>query len=121
MCATSTQWARQHLARQLGFLVRSCQAFDTGYVDEAIRMATVLRVLMYDTRASTSVLTHLNAKDTVRLLGTCPELRSLMPGAPADFDLAKFDECDQNPWGAVGVGIGRAPGVESHRPWGDYW
>jgi hypothetical protein len=91
MCTTSTQWARQHLARQLGFLLRSCHAFDEGYVDEAIRIATVLRVLVYDTRASTSVLTHLNAKDTIRLLSTCPELRSLIPGTPTDVDLAKFD------------------------------
>ncbi len=54
-------------------------------------MATVLRVLMYDTRASTAMFTHRNAQDPVRLLSTGPALRSLMPGAPADVDLAKFD------------------------------
>lgn len=39
---------KEQLKRQLGFLHRSCQLFDIGYVDEAIRIATCLRVLFYD-------------------------------------------------------------------------
>ncbi|WP_205064486.1 hypothetical protein [Pantoea coffeiphila] len=52
---------RAHLARQLSFLKRSCEAYDAGATDEAIRMATVIRVLIHNTRASTSLLKHLNA------------------------------------------------------------
>lgn len=52
---------RTHLVRQLGFLWRSCAAYDQGCTEEAIRIATVIRVLLHDTRNSTSLLKHLNA------------------------------------------------------------
>lgn len=52
---------RSHLARQLAFLKRSCEAYDVGATDEAIRMATIIRVLVHNTKASTSLLKHLNA------------------------------------------------------------
>lgn len=58
---------RAHLSRQLSFLKRSCEAYDTGATDEAIRMATVIRVLVHDTKASTSLLKHLNAT-TINLI-----------------------------------------------------
>jgi hypothetical protein len=58
------------LARQLGFLERSCASFDAGFLDEAVRIATAVRVLLHDTRSSTSLLKHLNAK-TINILSTC--------------------------------------------------
>jgi hypothetical protein len=51
---------KSHLFRQLGFLWRSCDAYDRGHLDEAVRIATVIRVLIHDTPASTSLLRHLN-------------------------------------------------------------
>jgi hypothetical protein len=54
---------KAHLFRQLGFLWRSCQAYDEGYIDEAVRIATVIRVLIHDTQASTSLLKHLDAEN----------------------------------------------------------
>lgn len=61
---------KSHLDRQLSFLARSCGAFDEGYHDEAIRIATVVRVLVHQTKNSTSLLKHLNAT-TIDLLNTC--------------------------------------------------
>lgn len=58
-----------HLARQLSFLKRSCESYDTGATDEAIRMATIIRVLIHNTKASTSLLKHLNAT-TINLLSS---------------------------------------------------
>lgn len=58
-----------HLTRQLTFLKRSCEAYDAGATDEAIRMATVIRVLLHNTKNSTSLLKHLNAT-TINLLST---------------------------------------------------
>lgn len=52
---------KAHLIRQLGFLWRSCDAYDRGHIDEAVRIATVIRVLIHDTPASTSLLNHLDA------------------------------------------------------------
>lgn len=62
---------KAHLARQLAFLQRSCDSFDAGFHDEAIRIATVIRVLVHQTKSSTSLLKHLNAT-TINLLSTVP-------------------------------------------------
>ena len=53
---------QQELKKQLGFLQRSCQWYDEGEVDEAIRIAVPIRTIIHDTRNSTSLLNHLNAK-----------------------------------------------------------
>lgn len=58
-----------HLARQLSFLKRSCESYDSGATDEAIRIATVIRVLVHNTKASTSLLKHLNST-TINFLST---------------------------------------------------
>lgn len=64
----------QQLARQLGFLVRSCRLYDEGYEDEAIRMATSLRVLFHHTgikpRESQSLL-FLLERQKPRMISTC--------------------------------------------------
>lgn len=57
------------LNRQLRFLNASCEAFDAGHLDEAIRIATCLRVLFHQTEASTSLLTHIEATN-IKLLST---------------------------------------------------
>lgn len=59
---TNTQDFKQQLRRQLRFLEISCQQYDKGEFDEALRMATTLRVLFHDTKSSVSLLSHLNAK-----------------------------------------------------------
>jgi hypothetical protein len=64
---------RQSLIRQLEFLNRSCQAFDAGSHDEAIRIAQCIRVLARDTKKQTSVLAHLNAKN-ISVLSTCLDI-----------------------------------------------
>lgn len=58
-----------HLQRQLGFLENSCASYDAGHHSEAIRIATVIRVLLHDTGKSTSLLRHLAATD-IQLLST---------------------------------------------------
>jgi hypothetical protein len=67
---------RDHLWRQLGFLARSCESFDQGYLDEAIRTAVTIRVLIRQTRSSTSLLTHLDATG-IHLLSMCPPMIGL--------------------------------------------
>jgi hypothetical protein len=60
---------KAHLRKQIGFLARSCEAFDAGHVDESIRIATIVRVLVHQTKNSTSLFKHLNAT-TINLLST---------------------------------------------------
>jgi len=62
----------EHLKKQLGFLERSCRSYDEGYIDEGVRIATVIRVLVHNTRTSTSLLKHLNAT-TINMLSTTVE------------------------------------------------
>lgn len=64
---------RESLQRQLGFVDRSCQAFDAGFHDEAIRIPQCIRVIMHDTKTQTSVLAHLNAKN-IAMLSTCLDI-----------------------------------------------
>jgi hypothetical protein len=63
------------LGRQLGFLSRSCQSFDAGFHDEAIRIAQCLRVLMHNTKMQRSILAHMGAKN-IMLTSTCLDIAS---------------------------------------------
>lgn len=64
---------RAQLRRQLDFISRSCDSFDRGYADEGARIATALRILLHDTKQSTSLLTLLGV-NTVPLLSTVSEI-----------------------------------------------
>lgn len=59
----SEQELLRHLEEQIRFLQRSADAFDKGFIGEAKRMATTIRILVHDTRQSTSLLTSLGKKD----------------------------------------------------------
>jgi hypothetical protein len=63
------------LGRQLRFMNRSCQSFDAGFHDEAIRIAQCIRVLIHDTKRQKSVLAHLAAKN-IMLTSTCLDIAS---------------------------------------------
>lgn len=72
---------KEQLKKQLRFLQNSCEGYDAGDKDEAIRIATTLRILFHQTSMSTSLLTHLKTP-RVKLLSTCeviPKGRSFWP------------------------------------------
>jgi len=77
---------KKQLIRQLNFINHSCLIYDAGHKDEAIRIATSIRVLVHDTKNSTSLLSHLNAKK-IRLLSTCHKL----PESESNSMLGFFD------------------------------
>lgn len=65
---------REELAKQLRFLERSAKAYDEGDEEEAVRLATVMRVLFHDTvhpktgkPNSISLMTHLAMRDGTML------------------------------------------------------
>ncbi|PHI37541.1 hypothetical protein CBQ28_09255 [Pseudoalteromonas sp. GCY] len=58
------------LNRQLKFMNRSFTEFDNGDIDEAIRIAQIIRVLVHDTKVSTSILNHLKLKSGFKFLDT---------------------------------------------------
>ncbi len=88
------------LRKQLDFLERSCSSYDAGYKDEAIRIATVIRVLIHDTDNSTSLLNHLRALG-IKLLSTCPDV-------DAEFsDLSIYQACSFRGLGIMKISAGK--------------
>lgn len=53
---------QSELRKQLQFLRNSCALYDAGQIEEAVRIATVIRVLIHDTASSTSLLQLMGAK-----------------------------------------------------------
>lgn len=76
----SRQRFEEQLRRQLRFLERSSAAYDGGFQEEAIRIATCIRVLIHHTSRSTSLLNHLGATG-IRLLSTCMDIRRMLDGS----------------------------------------
>jgi hypothetical protein len=71
------------LAQQLRFIHRSCNLFDQGYYDEAIRIATHFRTIFHHgSGSSKSLLQHLGAYKNLELLSTVTPVSesSLMGG-----------------------------------------
>ncbi|MTV41896.1 hypothetical protein [Duganella radicis] len=69
----------RQLRRQLQFLQTSSNAFDSGQHEEAVRLATTLRVLFHDTNSSTSLLKHLNVLD-IPIATTVPSRPDTLAG-----------------------------------------
>lgn len=101
------------LTRQLGFLARSCASFDNGFQDEAIRIAQCIRVMLYDTKNQTSILSHLNSKG-IELTSTCMDMAARL----TDPNSLAYGSCPQ-----VFNGMGRfesnSDGMKYHPKLGD--
>lgn len=63
---------RRLLQEQFDALLVSSAAYDRGILSESKRLATTIRVLVYDTRNSISLLTQLGLKAHLALLDTVP-------------------------------------------------
>ena len=97
-----------HLRKQLGFLERSCSAYDKGFRDEAVRAAVVLRVIFHRTSKSTSLLSHLGATH-VKVLSTVD---------PVSYSQDAIDRGDVQFQGMVQIRMG-SRGVELRPGLGD--
>jgi hypothetical protein len=60
---------RSKLEEQLRFLETSCREYDAGRRDEAVRLATQMRIVFHDAGKSVSLLRHLKSK-SINLLST---------------------------------------------------
>jgi hypothetical protein len=67
----------KNLRTHLSFISRSCELYDDGHTEEALRIAVSLRVIFHNTNNSTSLLKHLNKKDSVSLISTFVSQKSL--------------------------------------------
>src|SRR5689334_17381188 len=86
---------KKELQRQLGFLKRSTDSYDTGIEDEAIRIATVIRTLFRE--SPVSLLTHLGAKTSLKLLTSDPHKIQLVDNSgPVPMWLVAFEALTMN-------------------------
>lgn len=76
-----------HLNRQLIFLRNSANAYDAGHVEEAVRIGTVIRVLLHDTKTSVSLLMHMGVKESLRLITTA---KTVSADQLVNIDFAEF-------------------------------
>lgn len=60
----------KHLTEQIGFLQLSAKAYDLGNEAEAKRMAVTLRVLLHDTKVSSSLLGQMHLKKRMQFVST---------------------------------------------------
>jgi len=67
----------ENLKTHLSFINHSCELYDKGYTEEALRIAVSLRVIFHDTKNSTSLLKHMSKKDSVSLISTFVSQKSL--------------------------------------------
>ncbi len=67
----STVDFRKQLSKQLGFIKNSCELYDRGDYEEAIRIAVSIRILIHETSTQTPLLKHLEALD-ISLLSSEP-------------------------------------------------
>jgi hypothetical protein len=67
-----TQDFAEQYREQLSFLRSSAASYDVGEQPEAKRLALGIRILLHDTRHSTSLLTHLGIKERLPLVDTLP-------------------------------------------------
>lgn len=94
----STGELEARLREQCGFLRSSVEGFDNGDLSEALRLAVVVRVLLHDTSASTSLLEHLGVKDKIEYLDTSAPL-------PPDEDVPPRDGQPGRQSRAIGAGL----------------
>jgi hypothetical protein len=90
----------EHLSRQRGYLQNSCDNFDKGHADEAIRIATSVRVLLHSSGSgSSSLIDQLNLIG-IQLLST---YAAMVEGS---FTLV--------PWNRFSIGEDGVPSVSAH-------
>ncbi len=110
---------KEQLARQLQFLQTSCDQYDAGNVDEAIRIATALRVIFHHTPHSTSLLSHM-AATTIEMLSTAGKRpsnhpRGYWPGLiQIEIDVAQITVRARPKFNAT-------PGVHRMLPFSAWW
>lgn len=85
---------KQQLRKQFKFLEASCRIYDEGNLDEATRIATSIRVLLHNTKRSTSLLTHIKLAD-INLLSTC---ENIPQGARFWANLTQMQFSPQEGW-----------------------
>lgn len=68
MARRTTDDLRGDLEKQMKLLKLSCDSFDSGNEEEALRIAATLRLLLHDTGKSHSLLSQLGVKDNMQFV-----------------------------------------------------
>lgn len=111
---------KQYLLTHLNFLVKSAAAFDQGDIDECIRMAVSIRVLLHDTRNSTSLLTRLQAKN-IFLTSTSQRISEATIVSSSTMVFTRVMATPSGPRAEVRASLGDGPPINFHLKPEDWW
>lgn len=107
----------EKLKTQLSFLDRSAESYDQGFEDEALRLATIVRVLIHDTYRSHSLLGQLEIKDKLKWIDTAGPIE---PGnLMADHGLVCISYDGRDGW-SYSAGLGMMP-VKREATFAAWW
>lgn len=76
---------KEHLKRQMKFIRNSCALYDAGDEDEAIRIATTIRILIHETKEPNSLFSFLGVRSTIQLSSSLRKY-DYDKGNPSFFD-----------------------------------
>jgi hypothetical protein len=108
---------KEHLARQLRFIDKSCQDFDAGDEAEAQRIATAIRVICHQTGRSMSLVTHLGATGISMLSTACSPVG---PGTPSNLASLVIRRTDEGVTFKSSAPLDNAP-TKRFIPFADWW
>jgi hypothetical protein len=111
---------KEHLRMHLNFLIKSAAAFDRGETDESIRMAVSTRVLLHDTRSSTSLLTHLKAEH-IFLTSTCAPIPNGAIVSGGTMVFTRVTMTPNGPRAEMMAALGDGPPINYHLKAEDWW
>jgi hypothetical protein len=111
---------KEYLRMHLNFLVKSSAAFDRGDIDECVRIALGIRILLHDTPKSTSLLTHLNAKH-IFLTSTCQPIPETAISSSSTMVFMRTMMTPNGPQAQVRASLDDGPPISYHLKAGDWW
>lgn len=111
---------KEYLRKHLNFLVNSAAAFDRGDIDECIRIAVSIRVLLHDTPRSTSLLTYLNAKN-IFLTSTCERIPETAIVSGSTMVFTRVMMTSTGPQAEIRAALGDGPPINFHLKTEDWW
>jgi hypothetical protein len=109
-----------HLADQLRFIERSCEACDAGDEAEAQRIATSVRVICHQTNRSTSLLTHLGASCISMLSTACSPVGPGVLTAPSNLASLVIRRTEEGATFKSVAPLDNAP-IKRCIPFNDWW
>lgn len=115
---TDRSEGRARLREQIELLEIGCRNYDDGLRAAALNLATTIRVLVHDTKRSTSLLAQLGRKHAMRW---CDDSSGLMPGNLLPESTMTMGRIVAGSGGSTVPRLGDGPGERRWLGFDDWW